>query len=163
MPKLIGRVRTGNRNNRTADNFHVLGEVDDIACPRLASFSGLHRPATPRVTICPMKIRGQQPERARGHCYHFRITGHRHVHRVLGGTRPFATRCRWCRRGLHIARVSLLFVGFRSARPMVGRVRTAHGLFVQSLECALPGGRLLAGQVLRLGGLFVAVIFVTEL
>ena len=46
---------------------------------------------------------------------------------------------------------------------MVGTMRTAHGLFVESLVCALSGGGLLGGQVLRLGRLFIAVIFVAEL
>ena len=46
---------------------------------------------------------------------------------------------------------------------MVGTMRTAHGLVVESLVCALSGGGLLGGQVLRLGRLFIAVIFVAEL
>src|SRR5277367_1027196 len=46
---------------------------------------------------------------------------------------------------------------------MVSIMWTAHGLFVESLVCALSGGGFLRGQVQRLGRLFIAVIFVAEL
>src|SRR5260370_1299954 len=46
---------------------------------------------------------------------------------------------------------------------MVGTIWTAHGLFVETLVCALSGGGLLGGQVLRLGRFFIGVIFVAEL
>src|ERR1700747_2305354 len=56
----------------------------------------------------------------------------------------------------------LLGRGFHAVR-MLGNMRTAHGLFVESLVCALSGGGLLGGQVLRLGPFFIGVIFVAEL
>src|SRR5580692_5914786 len=46
---------------------------------------------------------------------------------------------------------------------MVGTMRAAHGRFVESLVCALSGGGLFGGQVLRLGRFFIGVIFVAEL
>src|ERR1700688_4934250 len=46
---------------------------------------------------------------------------------------------------------------------MLGTMRTAHGLFVESLVCAISGGGLLGVQVLRLGRFFIGVIFVAEL
>ena len=46
---------------------------------------------------------------------------------------------------------------------MVGTMWTAHGLVVESLVCVLSGGGLLGGQVLRLGRIFIGVIFVAEL
>src|SRR6266566_1829549 len=46
---------------------------------------------------------------------------------------------------------------------MLGTMWTAHGLFVESLVSELSGGGLLGRQVLRLGRVFIAVIFVPEL
>src|ERR1700726_4425912 len=51
----------------------------------------------------------------------------------------------------------------RDGRLVMGTMWTAHGLFVESLKSALSGGGLLGRQVLRLGRLFIAVIFVPEL
>ena len=56
----------------------------------------------------------------------------------------------------------LLSRGFHAVR-MMGTIWAAHGLLVEILVCALSGGGLLGGQVLRLGRFFIGVIFVAEL
>src|ERR1700757_417963 len=61
--------------------------------------------------------------------------------------------------GHHVA----MLARARLARPMVGSMRAAHGLFVKSLVSTLSGGSLLGAQVLRLRWFFIAVIFVAEL
>src|ERR1035438_9545605 len=45
----------------------------------------------------------------------------------------------------------------------MARGRTAKGLLVERLVGALSGGALLRGEVLRLGRLFIAIVFVAEL
>jgi hypothetical protein len=54
-------------------------------------------------------------------------------------------------------------IGARDALLMVGTMWTCPWPFRGELVCVLSGGGLLGGQVLRLGRIFIGVIFVAEL